>query len=380
MSPETPPRDPEGGKDAAPALPPPEARRSHRSFLVGLAAGAAGVALVGAAGLLLTGAPRPDPALQALAGRLDAVERRAPPAAVDLGPLTARLAALEQRPTPPPAGLAEATRALEALRGGLAALAARLDTAEAALAARAAAPPPPPPPDLSPLRAEIAAAVQRLQAAEDAVRSVQPMLAALTAEDRRLAQELARLQDGAALDRGREARRADRLLLAVFTLRDAVRRETPFAAELKALETVAAGDPVVGAALPPLAALAESGAPSLAALRQGFAPVARAMVVAERGQAGSGWLDQMSARLSTVVTVRRTGAEVEGDGAEAVAARAEALLAAGDLAGAVRLLEAAPAGAAAPAAAWLASAKARLALDAALAALTATALDLARTP
>ena len=70
-------------------------------------------------------------------------------------------------------------------------------------------------------------------------------------------------------------------------------------------------------------------------------------------------------RLTSVVTVRRIG-EVAGPTAEARIARAETRLAAGDLAAAIEdlaPLETAPGGLLT---AWLADARARLALDAAL--------------
>ena len=50
--------------------------------------------------------------------------------------------------------------------------------------------------------------------------------------------------------------------------------------------------------------------------------------------AGSGWIDRTVQRLASVVTIRREGADVDGDSAQAVLARAEARLAAGDLEGA----------------------------------------------
>jgi hypothetical protein len=73
-------------------------------------------------------------------------------------------------------------------------------------------------------------------------------------------------------------------------------------------------------------------------------------------------------RLSDVVTVRPIG-DVEGLGAGAVVARAEHRLQAGDLAGALTELDGLSGLAAEAAAAWRSDAEARLAADAALAAL-----------
>jgi hypothetical protein len=105
-----------------------------------------------------------------------------------------------------------------------------------------------------------------------------------------------------------------------------------------------------------------------------FDGVAEAIVRAERVPPGAGWWERLWARISSLVTVRRSGADAEGPSADAVAARAEAKVKTGDLAGAVAELDAltgAPAEAARP---WLDQAKARLAADAALDRLLALAL------
>lgn len=110
--------------------------------------------------------------------------------------------------------------------------------------------------------------------------------------------------------------------------------------------------------------------PTIAALRARFAGVAIAVVRAAGTPDAPSWVDRTAARLAQLVTVRRIG-DVPGVTAEAIVARAEQRLAAGDLAAAVdeiRRLEGPPAEAAA---AWLATARARRAVERALAALDA---------
>ena len=87
----------------------------------------------------------------------------------------------------------------------------------------------------------------------------------------------------------------------------------------------------------------------------------------------TGWVGRAWARLADLVSVRRTG-EVEGAGNEARVARAEARLAAGDLAAAVAEVSALSGPGDEAAADWLARARARLAVDEALAVLSRHAL------
>ena len=78
------------------------------------------------------------------------------------------------------------------------------------------------------------------------------------------------------------------------------------------------------------------------------------------------------ARLGALASLRRVG-EVEGDDAEALLARAERRLAAGDLAAAADLVARLDGPAARELAPWLAQARARATLDAALAGLARAA-------
>ena len=137
-------------------------------------------------------------------------------------------------------------------------------------------------------------------------------------------------------------RDAGALLLAVGQLR-AVAASGPFAGELDIARLLADRVPGLGAAftaaLDRLAPHAAAGATSPRLLRERFPAVARAVIHAEQAQGAEGWLDKAAAEIKQLVTVRRVGPDVSGDGAEAALARAESALAAGDVAGAVAALE-----------------------------------------
>jgi hypothetical protein len=168
-------------------------------------------------------------------------------------------------------------------------------------------------------------------------------------------------------------------------LRGALPLDKPYAANLKAVDDLAATDTdlqgKLAVALDPLRPLATAGAPTLAQLQtslptQAIAEAANAAATSDAVGAEPGWSERLINRLSEAVTVRPVGEKAEGDGPLAHLARGEAKLKAGDLAGAAAEIGALSGKSAAAAAAWLAGAKARLAQDAASAAIeqTATAL------
>jgi hypothetical protein len=126
------------------------------------------------------------------------------------------------------------------------------------------------------------------------------------------------------------------LLAAVMHLSEQVGTGAPYQTAFTQLKILvdAAVDAELSASLSVLSSAAATGIPSLADLRSEFASLAGTVVHAGRIDADSGWLDRTFNRVTSVVTVRRTG-EVTGSGSEAIMARAEARLAAGDLKGAI---------------------------------------------
>jgi hypothetical protein len=197
---------------------------------------------------------------------------------------------------------------------------------------------------------------------------VQRLAAAQSDESERLARlEVRRAAGG---ERGNEA-----LLLAVNELRAQLQGSQPFAAALGAVEALSRDRPDVHDALAPLASSENTGIPSMAVLTQRFEhEVAPALRRVAPGAASGRWGDQIMARLRALVVVHRvdeSGAPAPDDPAEAAIANTQAALAKGDLAGAVKVLEALADTAAAPAQPWLAEARRRLAAEHALAQVSA---------
>ena len=280
-----------------------------------------------------TSPPGPTPDSAALDARLDTLEQSltglAAPQAAALDALAERIAALEAdgEASPSPETTAPAARLDEidarlALGGAVAD-----DQAREALAAELAA-----------LGETLAALAARLDALE--------------------AQQAARPDPGV---------ESIALVLGLAQLRDALARGAPFAAELAGVAPLLADRPDAPAALAALEANAEHGVPTREALRARFPALARAVVAAALAPEGAGWVDETLQKLAAVVSVRRTGDDIEGNSAEARIARAEVRLAAGELAGAVIELDGLEGGAREAAQGWLSDARARLGSEDALA-------------
>jgi len=284
--------------------------------------------------------PPSEPVAEALAGRLDEQAGKIEALSGRLDRLAARIEELAARPAP------------VAIEGDAAAarLSTRLDAIERALkTARGAG-------DTTALERKINDLAQRGAALEK-------RLATVTG---RLSKEIAAL---GARKAGAASRNAG-LVLALGQLREALRGSGGYADELAAVRALAGDDPALAEPLATLARHAETGVATRAALRARFSALADRLVRAAVVPPEGNWLRRTLARLGSLVTVRRVG-EVAGDAADAVVARAEARLEAGDLAAAVAELETlqgAPATLAKP---WLEDARARLAVDRAVAALAA---------
>ncbi len=217
----------------------------------------------------------------------------------------------------------------------------------------------------------VAALEQRPQAADPA------RLSQLQDEIRRLAQgqeqsgeRIAKLEARRGTAAGERSDQA--LLVALGQLRGQIQGSGPFAAELGAIEALVRDQPEIRDALQPLAASANAGIPSLAVLTQRFSQETAPALLHEAAPKGEGWGDQMMGRLRSLVTIRRVGRSggVSDDPVEAAVARTEAALAGGDLAGAVKAVEALPENTQAPAKPWLDDARKRLGAEQALARIT----------
>ncbi|MGA0606120.1 COG4223 family protein [Phenylobacterium sp. VNQ135] len=147
--------------------------------------------------------------------------------------------------------------------------------------------------------------------------------------------------------------------LAAAALLEATQSSAPFTREIAALRAAAPD-------LPELAALgraAAEGAPSRAALAAEFpAYAAQAASAARTPDPDAKLADRLIYGLSRVVSVRRTS-DVRGASPDALLARAELALNEGDVAGALKILEALPAPARESLAPWRAKAERRAEID-----------------
>lgn len=222
--------------------------------------------------------------------------------------------------------------------------------------------------------AELSAAVERLQARlDDATARIDAIGPAQA--------ERAELDDRVSALEQTEARRdeamsdAIALSLAASQLRRSIDQGEPYSEALATARAVADDQAGVGGPLGVLAAYAGKGVPTPETLRLEFPEVARdALKAADMSSAGS-WGERILQRAGELVSVRRTGPDVEGEGPEARLARAEYHLEAGNIARAVdevSALDGAPGEAVQP---WLERARALRDVEGALAAIERIALS-----
>lgn len=197
-----------------------------------------------------------------------------------------------------------------------------------------------------------------------------------------LKQQLASVnQTVASVNQAVETRRdaataAQALVLAAGQLRSALATGQPFQQELQAVRALGVGDPQVTQPLDAVAPYAAKGVPTQPQLADRFQALSSDIVRAANQGEGGDWINQVTGKLATLVTVRRQGGGVVGDSADAVVARAEAALQENNLGKAIEELSALKGPAAATAAPWIAEAKARLAANQAGQQLTARAIGL----
>jgi hypothetical protein len=381
----TPPASPSDQPSPSPASLAGRLRRLDPAILPILAAG---LVLLGAVAWLL-GRPLPQPAadetaarLEALAGRVAALEGRAPP---DLAPLrdaattaaaraeaaNRQAAALEQRlgalPALDPSAFAPRP-ALEALAGRVEALARDSAAASQQGAQRLAA-----------TEQALTGFAGRVAANEAALaartQSIETQNARLVAMEQALAARLATLESQIA----QRAQAAEQQAARLATLEGLTQRLAALegrSARMAALDAVRvaleAGQPLGAALRPisdppePLARFAGTAPPTEAALRLGFEDAARAGRAASEPPAGTGVLDSAVSRLSGMITVRRGEEILWGDAAGAAIERARRALDAGDLDGALGHLARLSPPAREAMRGWIANAEALVAARAAL--------------
>ncbi|MEO8115430.1 MAG: mitofilin family membrane protein [Phenylobacterium sp.] len=185
--------------------------------------------------------------------------------------------------------------------------------------------------------------------------------------------EISRLDTRVAALESHETRstQAAAAALAAAAVVEASQGSGPFAGELAALRAAAPPSPELAA----LSRLAETGAPSRAALAASYPDyAARAASAARAPGEGAGLGDRIIYVLSKIVMLRRVG-DAPGDGADAHLARAERMVEDGDLEKALRALDQLPPEAREAMAPWRARAERRAEIDRQAAALRTHALQ-----
>ena len=303
-------------------------------------------------------APEEDQKLVALDGRLASLEKLATERQADAG----AIAALEQK--------------RERLRAELTAVIGRVEELEKALAdvrrVAEAGSLPAEAADASELLGQLMRRVAELEGRTDS-------LAGKTAKVDEISQRIETLEasTAAAGTTASAASAASAAVLAVGQLSDAVGGGGSFSAEFQALKATVGTDAEMVEAVAALEPHAASGTPTVADLTNRFSTAAADIVRAEAALHGDGWMEQAVNRVTSLVSIRRTGTRAAAaGGVEAAVARAEELLGGGDLAGAVDALSGLEGPAVDAAAGWLKDARSRLAVEKAVAALQVRAVAL----
>jgi hypothetical protein len=203
------------------------------------------------------------------------------------------------------------------------------------------------------------------------IRDIQSSMAAAQGSVERLNGQVSTLSgrldkvDAALADRHQQVLRAEATILAVGQLRDALATSKPFPKQLAAVRAMVPGDAELGGVLDQMQPYADSGVETADDLTRDFGRLAPNLVRTAVVGDGSSWWREMLNRVGSVISIRRTGADVQGDSTDAVVARAEARLDEDDLSGAISTLQALSGAAAELASPWIHDAQHRVAVDAA---------------
>ena len=305
-----------------------------------------------------------DAARQELTQRLDDLDKRvraASAAAAEAAnrPIPAAPAASTATPAPTPAAVAELSKRLEALENRPAPVAPAAAPVPVVVAPVGDAEK-----DISALRLEIATLRATLQALDqnvgaqkdEATRQREQTRAMAAAVEKATADLGAR---GTGEQKALGAARASAVIGVAARLSAALDSGLPFTADLGLLAPLAQGDAKLTEIIAALQPRAQTGVAARAALVAEFPAVAKAALADDLADDSFG--ERLLGKLKSIVSLRRVGADVQGDSVEAKLARAEAALEAGDVAKAVELVKSLPPQTAKATAAWLGRAEAHLA-------------------
>lgn len=331
--------------------------------------------------------PAPTPALDLQAVRQDAAAAATATVTAARAEMTVRLDDLEKRlralsataaerpaagapssSTPDPA-IAELRRKVEALES-------RPTSAPAAdpapPAPTVAAPNPDQEREISSLKLEIATLRNALQSLDQAVSGQRDQAKVLAdAVDKARSEVSAR---GAGEQKALAAANASAVIGIAARLNAALDSDLPFAADLKLLAPLAQNDAKLGEIVAALQPYAQSGVSSRTTLAATFPAMAKAALADDVADDSFG--ERLMGKIRNLVSLRRVGADVQGDSVEAKLARAEAAVEAGDLGKAVELVKSMPPQTARATAGWLSRAENYLAAKRAIDQLAAQAVAL----
>ena len=285
-----------------------------------------------------------DLAKRDLSVRLDDLEKRQ----------RALSAAAAERPPAPESRAPEARTsdpAIAELRGKIEALEKRPPPADNPVPSAA-------PPDTE-AEKEIATVKREIESLRSALQALDQSVAS----QREQAREQAKSLSDAIGARGKgeqktlEAARASAVIGVAVRLSSALDLGLPFTQDLGLLASLSQGDAKLNEIAAALQPYAQTGVASRAALANEFPAVAKAALAEDLADDSFG--ERLLGKLRSVVSLRRVG-DVPGDAVDAKLARAETALKAGDLVKAVELVKSLPPQVANATSAWLARADAQL--------------------
>ena len=169
------------------------------------------------------------------------------------------------------------------------------------------------------------------------------------------------------------------IILAVSQLRKSNVTGESFEKDIDVLIALAKSHPDMLAALSVLEKTAKLGAATIITLRAEFSKIASDVVRLGNVSSGNSWLDGVKKRILALVSIRKTGAELDDVSVDALVAQAEEHLRQGDLTAAVKIinqLKVVSKPAAKTAEPWLKRAKNRLMVERAVASLHVYAVSL----
>jgi hypothetical protein len=263
----------------------------------------------------------------------------------------------ESAPAADPAALASLTREVATLRGQLSELTTpdfeaaltsmrgEIDGLRDALAARGGSETSSDPTILARLDRldiEIQNAIQiastNMQAMSGVILEFDAKLKALTVGQDALESRIAALGAGKSADEAAISR-ASVLALAAGQLRTALERGAPFAGPLNTAGSLGGADPTLNTAFEMLRVFAETGVATAPALELSFAKLVPDLLAAVRDSEAGDLVERLTDRINDIVSIRRTGADVQGNDIKARIARTEILLADRNVANAMSELE-----------------------------------------